>query len=248
MIGKAVSGLRLDRVLANMGCGSRSDVKGLIKQGKITVNGEVIRDPGFHVATERDAVVCRDEPVLYQPFIYLMLNKPAGVISATEDAGAATVLDLVDAKHLRKGIFPVGRLDKDTEGLLILTNDGRLAHQLLAPKKHVFKEYYVKVDGLVTADDQAAVRDGIVLEDGYCTMPGKLDILAAGPVSEAIVAIAEGKFHQVKRMFLALNKRVLYLKRIAMGELRLDPGLPPGACRELFPEERDILYRAAGLL
>lgn len=240
--------MRLDRLLANMGQGSRSDVKRLIKQGKVKVNDEIIGDPGFQVTVERDAVTCRDEPVVYQPFVYLMLNKPAGVISATEDRRERTVLDLLGTKELQKGIFPVGRLDKDTEGLLILTNDGQLGHRLLAPKKHVFKEYYVKVEGVVTVEDQAAVSAGILLEDGYLTMPGKLEVLLAGPVSEVLIAIAEGKFHQVKRMFLALNKRVIYLKRIAMGELRLDPHLATGSFRELFPAEREVLYRSAGLL
>jgi len=235
--------LRLDRFLANMGCGTRSEVKHLVKSGKVTVNGKILRDPGVQIVPEQDQIICDGQAVEYRKYIYLMLNKPAGVISATEDVKERTVLDLLDPKYYNKGIFPVGRLDKDTEGLLLLTNDGPLGHRLLSPKKKVFKTYYARIQGWVTAEDQEAFRDGILLDDGYRTLPGDLTILAEGPVSEVEVMICEGKFHQVKRMFLALGKQVVYLKRVAMGELVLDPRLQLGEYRELEPDEIQRLTR-----
>jgi len=229
--------LRLERLLANMGCGTRKEVKLLIKSGKVAVNGKILRDPGAQVIPGQGQIVCNGQAVEYRKYIYLMMNKPAGVISATEDAKDRTVLDLLDPQYRHKGIFPVGRLDKDTEGLLLLTNDGPLGHRLLSPKKKVFKTYYARVQGQVTAADREAFRNGIVLDDGYRTLPGDLNILSEGPISEVEVMICEGKYHQVKRMFLALGKQVLYLKRVAMGDLVLDPRLRPGEYRELESEE-----------
>lgn len=238
--------LRLDRLLANMGCGSRAEVKKLIKTGRVTVNGMVCRDPGLQIEVTADQVLLDNERVSYQKYIYLMLNKPAGVISATEDLRERTVLDLVDSKYRNKGLFPVGRLDKDTEGLLLLTNHGELGHKLLSPKKHVIKRYFVRIAGEVTVADQEAFRAGIILEDGYRTLPGELEILTAAEVSEVSVAIREGKFHQIKRMFLALGKPVLYLKRYAMGSLMLDERLPLGAYRELEKTEIETLIGEIG--
>jgi pseudouridine synthase len=229
--------LRLDRFLANMGCGSRSEVRLWIRSGQVGVNGEIIRDDGYHVTESQDTVTCRGELIRYRQFIYLMLNKPAGVISATDDDRERTVLDLLDPKYLNKGIFPVGRLDKDTEGLLILTNNGELGHQLLSPKKHIPKCYLAQVAGEIGPADFEAFREGIVLDDGYRTLPARLELIQAGAVSEVKVIIHEGKFHQIKRMFQALDKKVVYLKRIAMGALELDPGLDLGEYRELTDEE-----------
>lgn len=233
--------MRLDRFLANMGCGTRSEVKQFVKSGKVTINGNPVRDPGVQVVPEQDRIVCDGQTVKYRKYIYLMLNKPAGVISATEDFKDRTVLDLLDSQYHHKGIFPVGRLDKDTEGLLLLTNDGPLGHRLLSPRKKVFKRYYARVQGQVTTTDREAFQKGIVLDDGYQTLPGDLNILVEGPVSEVEVMICEGKFHQVKRMFLALGKEVIYLKRVAMGDLILDPWLQLGEYRELEPEEIERL-------
>ncbi|HBE76681.1 MAG TPA: 16S rRNA pseudouridine(516) synthase [Firmicutes bacterium] len=235
--------LRLDRYLANMGCGSRSAVKKLLRAGQVTVNDQIIRDDGYRVAELQDKVTCWGEVIRYREFIYLMLNKPAGVISATDDDRERTVLDLLDPKYRNKGIFPVGRLDKDTEGLLVLTNNGELGHQLLTPRKHVPKYYLARVTGAVGPDDFAAFRDGVLLDDGYRTLPAELELLQSGELSEVRVIIHEGKFHQIKRMFQALDKKVVYLKRIAMGELCLDPALELGEYRELSDEEIAILMR-----
>jgi 16S rRNA pseudouridine516 synthase len=233
--------LRLDRFLANMGCGSRSEVKRLIRAGEVAVNDKIIRDDGCQVAESHDTITCRGELIRYREFIYLMLNKPAGVISATDDDRDRTVLDLIDPRYRNKGIFPVGRLDKDTEGLLILTNNGDLGHQLLSPRKHIPKRYLALVTGEIQAADFDAFRDGIILDDGYRTLPAELELLGGGRRSEVRVTIHEGKFHQIKRMFQALDKQVVYLKRIAMGALELDPGLDLGEYRELTDQEVAIL-------
>jgi len=233
--------MRLDRFLANMGCGSRSEVKKAIKGGRVSLNGLTTGDPGAQLDPAADQVVFNGESVIYQKYIYLMLNKPAGVISATTAARTKTVLDLIDTRYQNKGLYPVGRLDKDTEGLLILTNDGELGHQLLTPKKHVYKKYYAKMNGEVTPTDQEAFADGVLLENHYRTLPAKLEIIVAGPVSEVFVWIREGKFHQIKKMFRISGKTVIYLKRLAMGNLTLDASLGPGEYRELAAAEIDLL-------
>lgn len=229
--------LRLDRFLANLGCGSRSEVKQKIRAGKVRVNDLTIKDEASQVDPERDLVIFCGDRVYYQEYIYLMLNKPAGVITATCDDNEPTVIDLIDRRYCHKGIFPVGRLDKDTEGLLLLTNHGELGHQLLSPKKHVPKQYYVKVEGELTVSDQQMFKTGITLEENFITLPAELEIISAGTQSEASVIIYEGKFHQIKRMFQAIGKRVIYLKRVTMGGLTLDPLLNPGEYRELTPAE-----------
>ena len=236
--------MRLDRYLANMGCGSRTEVKRLIRSGNVTVNAQPVKDESFQIDPGVDLVVCWGREVVYREYIYLMLNKPAGVVSATEDLKEKTVLDLIDPKYHNKGLFPVGRLDKDTEGLLILTNNGELGHKLLSPKKKVPKRYYARVTGIIGPEDFEAFRKGILLDDGYRTMPAELKLLRAGDPNEVMVVIQEGKYHQIKRMFQALGKRVVYLKRLAMGELTLDPDLKSGAYRELTEEEIGILSRA----
>ncbi|MGB9803788.1 pseudouridine synthase [Desulfofundulus sp.] len=228
---------RLDKVLAHMGFGTRQEVKKLIREKRVEVNGELAKDPGLHVLPGRDHIEVDGEPVEYRQYIYLMLNKPQGVLSATEDRFAPVVVDLLPPEYRAFHPFPVGRLDKDAEGLLLLTNDGKLAHKLLSPKKRVPKTYFAVVSGIVTDEDVEAFRQGVILDDGYRTMPGELKILRSGPESEVELTIYEGKYHQVKRMFEAVGKKVTYLKRIAMGPLMLDKPLKPGDYRELTEDE-----------
>lgn len=243
--GNSAKKQRIDKVLSHMGVGSRSDIRKQAKQGLITVNGVVVKDSGFHVDPYLDRVEVNGEPVLYREFIYLMMNKPPGVLSATEDKRDRTVLDLLKQEYAQFEPFPVGRLDKDTVGLLLLTNDGQLAHELLSPRKHVPKTYEATVEGDVDAADVAAFAEGVELDDGYVTLPAQLTILGRerGAVtrSQISLTITEGKFHQVKRMFLAVGKKVVFLKRVAMGGLKLDESLAPGACRELTAEELKLL-------
>lgn len=233
--------LRIDKLLAHMGYGTRKEVKKLLKSGAVKVDGAPVRDAKTKVRPDEQIVTVWGETVEYKPFIYLMMNKPSGVVSATEDAVEETVVDLLEEEDRAFSPFPVGRLDKDTEGLLLLTNDGQLAHQLLSPKKHVPKTYFAVVDGDVTEADVAAFQRGVVLDDGYETKPAKLVVLKSGLRSDVEVTITEGKFHQVKRMFQAVGKRVVYLKRIQMGPLALDPDLAVGEYRELTDEEVDML-------
>ena len=228
---------RIDKILSNLGYGSRSELKKLCKNGLVKVNGKVINNPGVQVDVENDEILFDGEKVVYKEFIYLMLNKPDGYISATFDKRDPIVLDLIDKQDLIFEPFPVGRLDKDTEGLLVLTNDGQLAHRVLSPKKHVPKTYYAKVEGVVTEEDVKAFAEGVTLDDGYETMPAELEILKSDEISEIELTIHEGKFHQVKRMFESVGKKVVYLKRLSMGKLKLDEGLALGEYRELTEEE-----------
>lgn len=229
--------MRLDKLLANMGYGSRKEVKQLLKQKAVSVDGTYVKDAAMHVDPEKQDVSVFGERVLYTEFVYYMMNKPPGVISATEDLRDETVIDLLEPLHQHFQPFPVGRLDKDTEGLLLLTNDGVLAHNLLSPKKHVPKVYYALIEGIVTEADGEAFARGVELDDGYITKPGKLVILKSAQQSEIELTIQEGKFHQVKRMFEAVGKHVTYLKRLSMGSLKLDESLELGAYRELTIEE-----------
>lgn len=233
--------MRLDKMLANSGVGTRKEVKKLLKDGGVTVNGLMVKDAKIHVDPAVDDVRFFDEPVQYREFIYLMMNKPDGVISATEDKHDETVIDLLDESHKHFDPHPVGRLDKDTEGMLLLTNDGQLSHSLLSPKRHVKKTYYAQIKGDVTVEDVHAFAKGVTLEDGYVTKPAELVILSDGAESEIELTITEGKFHQVKRMFIAVGKEVLYLKRLSMGPLLLDESLELGEYRELTEEEVSIL-------
>lgn len=233
--------MRLDKLLSNMGYGSRKEVKQLLKQKGVTVDGVVVKDAAMHVDPNAQEVSVFGETVHYIEFVYLMMNKPAGVISATEDLRDQTVIDLLDpvARHFNP--FPVGRLDKDTVGLLLITNDGNLTHNLLSPKKHVPKIYFAKIDGVVTEEDIEAFKRGVELDDGYVTKPGELVILKSSEQSEIELTIQEGKFHQVKRMFEAVGKKVTYLKRLSMGSLKLDDTLKLGEYRELTEEELESL-------
>lgn len=229
--------MRIDKMLANLGYGSRKEVKKLLKDGAVKINEKVVKDAKEHVNPDIDTVTLNGEVVEYKEFIYLMMNKPPGVISATEDHHDKTVVDLLEIDDAVFSPFPVGRLDKDTEGLLLLTNDGQLSHRLLSPKKHVPKTYFAVIDREVTEEDVEAFKKGVILDDGYLTKPGELKILKSGLHSDIELTITEGKFHQVKRMFEAVGKRVVYLKRLSMGPLKLDDSLELGEYRELTEEE-----------
>ena len=224
---------RLDKLLAATGKWSRKEAKALIKSGRVRVEDRLPKGPEDKVE-EGTLVTVDGKPIFTEKYVYLMLHKPAGVISATQDAKEKTVLDLLPKDLRRKDLFPVGRLDKDTEGLLLLTNDGPLAHELLAPGRHVDKVYYTKVDGVLDQDDVTAFEQGIVLGDGTECLPAGLDLISS---EEALVTLREGKYHQVKRMLASRGKPVVYLKRLGMGNLKLDPALPAGAWRPLTPEE-----------
>lgn len=229
---------RLDKIISSTGRWSRREVKELIRAGRVSVNG--IPPKSAEEKAERDtAVILVDgEPVTAARFTYLMLNKPAGLVSATEDVAEKTVLSLLP-KHLQKiGLFPAGRLDKDTVGLLLLTNDGELAHRLLAPKSHVDKTYRVRVDGIWNESDCAAFREGVTLADGYTCLPAGLELLGE---SEALVTLREGKYHQIKRMCASRGKPVIFLKRLTFGTLTLDESLAEGEWRELTAEELESL-------
>ncbi len=233
--------MRIDKLLANRGYGSRKEVKKLLKSGVVKINEVTVKDGSTHFKPSEDSVTIHGEVIEYREFIYLMLNKPPGVISATEDPAHETVIDLLEVDDAVYNPFPVGRLDKDTEGLLLITNDGGLSHQLLSPKKHVPKTYFAVIEGDVTEDDSKAFKEGVVLDDGYKTMPAELVIIKNGILSDIEITIMEGKFHQVKRMFEAVGKRVVYLKRIKMGSLELDETLSLGEYRELTEEELSLL-------
>ncbi|EAD5123236.1 rRNA pseudouridine synthase [Listeria monocytogenes] len=230
--------MRLDKLLSHTGFGSRKEVKPLLKSGAVVVNGTIQKDSKTQVNPDKDQVTVHGTPVVYQEFVYFMLHKPQNVVSATEDNVSETVIDLLAQEDTLTNPFPVGRLDKDTEGLLIITNDGTLAHNLLSPKKHIDKTYYAKIDGDVVAEDVTAFADGITLDDGYICKPARLEIINPNEIK---VTIQEGKFHQVKRMFAARGKTVSYLKRISMGNLKLDESLELGEYRPLTETELAIL-------
>jgi 16S rRNA pseudouridine516 synthase len=235
--------IRLDKYLADMGCGTRQEVKKFIRSGQVSVDGIVVKKPETKVEQTVQEVFLNGEKVGYESFEYYMLNKPAGVISATEDQGCQTVVDLIKDKK-RKDLFPVGRLDKDTEGLLLITNDGALAHRLLSPKKHVDKCYFARICGKVTEEDVRSFEKGVNIgsqEQPEITMPGKLEIITSDDISKIRLTIQEGKFHQVKRMFQAVGKEVIYLKRLRMGTLILDENLGIGEYRPLTKEELEKL-------
>ena len=234
--------MRLDRFLSNSGIGSRKEVKAIIKAQRVLVDDKIVKDPGFIIDPSKTKVMVDNQPVVYKKFYYLMLNKPAGVISATRDNLHQTVVDLLPPQYQHLSLFPVGRLDKDTEGLLILTNDGKLAHRILSPKKRVPKTYYTVIEGKVTFEDIQAFQRGIKLDEDFTTLPAQLTILKSCDRSQVHVTIFEGKYHQVKRMFEAVDKKVVYLKRISMGNLCLDQNLMPGQVRELTQEELNLFY------
>ena len=235
--------MRLDKFLVACAVGSRTEVKNLLKAGRVTVNGKKEKSAKLQINEERDEIRFDDQVLEYEEFVYYMMNKPQGVISATEDSKHRTVLDLLDDLARTKEVFPVGRLDIDTHGLLLLTNDGQLAHALLSPKRHVDKTYLAQVKGIMTQEDVDAFAKGIPLKDFTC-QSAKLDIVSVDSVknqSLVRVTIAEGKFHQVKRMVAYCGKEVVDLQRLAMGTLVLDENLERGEWRRLTREELENL-------
>ncbi len=231
---------RLDKRLVGTGNWSRKEAKDLVKAGRVTVNGQVARKSEDKVEVS-DLIAVDGNPIEAAGPVYIMLHKPDGLVSATEDAREKTVLSLLPEKYQKLGLFPAGRLDKDTEGLLLMTNDGALSHKLLAPKSHVDKVYYVEVDGILDEEDCAAVEQGMTLGDGYVCLPGHLEVLEGG--RSAHITIHEGKYHQIKRMMAARGKPVIYLKRLKFGPLELDPTLAKGSWRALTEAEISALFR-----
>jgi len=231
---------RIDKVLSNMGYGSRKEIKEKIKKKQILVNGETIKDPGFKVNPEEDKMIIEGEEVFYRKYIYLMMNKPKGVVSATFDNHDQTVIDLLPFDYLAFSPAPVGRLDKDTVGLLLITNDGELNHRILSPRKHVDKVYYAYLREEAKEEDVLAFKKGVILDDGYKCMEAGLSI-GEEDKREVYVTLHEGKFHQVKRMFIARDNEVQYLQRISFGTLTLDENLEEGEVRELTEEELNKL-------
>ena len=225
---------RLDKIIANRGIASRREVKDLVRQGRVLVDGVPASAPDVKVSAETVAITVDGVLVSSERYTYLLLHKPAGVLTATEDKRQPTVMELLPESLRRWGLAPVGRLDKDTEGLLLLTDDGELTHRLLSPRYHVDKVYYAQVEGVPDAADAEAFAAGLLLEDGLQCLPAKLKPLGG---SACLVTLREGKFHQVKRMLASRGKPVRYLKRLSMGPLRLEDTLLPGQCRELSPEE-----------
>ena len=235
---------RLDKLLAGTGKWSRREVKALVRQGLVRVDGRLAASAEDKLDPAAAVVTVAGETISLCRFTYVMLHKPAGVLTATEDRKQPTVLDLLPPELRRIGLAPVGRLDKDTEGLLLLTNDGELAHRLLSPKYHVDKRYLARVDGELSAADAEAFARGMTLGDGLECLPAGLEVL---PDRVCVVTLREGKFHQVKRMLAARGAPVLYLKRLSMGPLTLDDSLAAGAYRLLRAEEISALYRVSGL-
>lgn len=239
--------MRLDKFFSSQSLASRKDVRTLVKAGRITVNGETARSPEQAVEPDRDSIQLDGNEISYQEHIYLMMNKPQGVVSATDDRQCRTVLDLVPPALYRKGLFPAGRLDKDTVGFVLLTDDGDFAHQILSPKRHVPKTYEAVISAPVTPDDIAAFEAGLTLSDGTVCMKASLSVLQAEEQPLVRVILHEGKYHQVKRMFEARGKKVLSLKRTMIGGLALDKALPPGGCRAILHKERlEILESEMG--
>jgi len=235
--------MRLDKYLCDLAVGSRSEVKNFIRKGQIAINGQVVKKPETKVNEQEDEVTYNGKVLQYARFRYFMLNKPAGVVSAVKDRISETVVELLGNPGI-KDLFPVGRLDKDTEGLLLITNDGMLAHELLSPKKHVDKTYYVKIAKALSKEDISALQQGVDIGEEKRTLPAKVEVLSD---LEILLTIQEGKFHQVKRMLMAVENEVCYLKRISMGTLTLDESLLPGQFRELTEEEQNNLKGGRGM-
>ncbi|HCL01110.1 MAG TPA: 16S rRNA pseudouridine(516) synthase [Lachnoclostridium phytofermentans] len=234
---KSNSMLRLDKYLADLSVGTRTEVKQMIRKGRVMVNGNTETSPETKVDSNHDKISVDGRELSYVTLEYFMLNKPAGVVSASNDKKQTTVVDLIDEAK-RKDLFPVGRLDKDTEGLLIITNDGDLAHQLLSPKKHVDKVYFARLREPLKKEDEEAFAAGLRIDEEFTALPATLERISE---REACVTIREGKFHQIKRMFEAVDNEVVYLKRISMGSLSLDKSLSLGEYRELTEEEIETL-------
>lgn len=231
--------MRLDKFLSNMGVVSRRELKNYIKKGNVSVNGKCAVNADMRIDENNDDVIFCGEKIVYNKYVYLMLNKPAGYLSATEDFRCKTVLDLLNDRYRKMQLFPVGRLDKDTEGLLIMTNDGELCHKLLSPKYHVSKKYYVESEKKLDVSAINAFKEGVYIDGGYKTLPALLEI--TNDPCKSYVTICEGKFHQIKQMFKAVGNAVEYLERVEFGTIKLDENLARGEWRELDDDEIAVL-------
>lgn len=239
---------RLDKVLANSGYGSRKDVKKLVKAGFVEIDGEKIKSSDIQVDIQKNKIIIKGEALVYKKYVYYIMNKPVDVVSATFDNYDKTVIDLLKPVDASFNPFPVGRLDKDTVGLLMLTNDGEMNHRLISPKWHVDKVYYAEIDKAADEEDIKAFKEGITLDDGYVCMPAVLNIINSDATGSKVkVTVQEGKFHQVKRMFIARGKEVVYLRRIRFGPICLDENLNEGEYRELTEDEISILNQPSHL-
>ena len=233
---------RLDKILVSQSIGSRKEVQKLIKSGAVCVNGEICRKIDFKADTQNDEITVNGQALNYQKYVYIMMNKPAGVVSATTDNHDKTVIDILPCEFKRKGLFPAGRLDKDTEGLLIITDDGDFAHKMLSPKKHVYKKYVAEVDADITEETIKRFEQGIIFADGTKCMPAKLELEKNSDKRRGIVTICEGKFHQVKKMFICCGINVVHLQRISIGNLYLDGKLPIGSCKMLTNLDKELIF------
>lgn len=235
---------RIDKILASQGTLSRRDVKEMIKKGRVTLNGNVIKDSAVKIDINTDTIKVDGEIVVLKKHIYIMMNKPQGVVSASDSDTDKTVVDLVPDELFRKGLFPAGRLDKDTTGFVLITDDGDFAHKILSPKNHIFKTYIARLEHELSADDIKMLESGITLADGTTLKEAKVEIVEQGENPVVKIMICEGKYHQVKRMFAAAGNKVVALHRSKMGELELDGGLKPGECREFTAEELEKIQKS----
>ena len=227
--------MRLDKLLGITGCATRSESKKIIRGGGVTVNGRVARSPDEKVDPQNDEIIFCGRTVVYRRYTYILMNKPEGVVSATEDGKDKTVIDLLPDDIRKTDLFPCGRLDKNTLGLMLITDNGDLAHRLLAPKSHVEKKYYFRSKFCLTDEESKRFENGLVLDDGYETKPAKIELWGEG--NEGIITLVEGKYHQIKRMLDALGNKITYLERISFGPLRLDEDMERGAWRYLSDDE-----------
>jgi len=234
---------RLDKILASQGTLSRKDVKEIIKKGRVTVNGNIVKDSAVKIDSEKDKVCIDGECLTLKKHIYIMLNKPKGVVSASESDTDETVVDLVPEELFRKGLFPAGRLDKDTTGFVLITDDGDFAHRILSPKNHIFKTYLARLEHSLTKSDILMIESGITLADGTVLKEAKVEIIEESEHPVVQIMICEGKYHQVKRMFAAAGNKVVELHRSMMGDLALDDNLNPGECREITAEELILIEK-----
>ncbi len=231
---------RIDKAFSSCGISSRSECLTLIKKGKVTVNGERVKTPSLKVDIEKDDIRLNDEKLTLKKFVYIMLHKPLGVVSSTDEGEQTTVIDIIPDSMKRDGLFPCGRLDKDTLGLVILTNDGQSAHRRLAPKTHAEKEYIFKTAEVVTEQDLLKIEKGVTLKDGYVTMPCKVKLTSE---REGVITLVEGKYHEIKRIFGSLGNKITYLKRISFAGIYLDQDLKEGECRYLTQTEEELFTK-----
>ena len=233
---------RLDKVLASQGIGSRKEMRDLIRSGAVCINGKAVKKPEIKVDLDSDQITVNGQALSYREHIYIMMNKPSGVVSATEDKMDKTVIDILPEEYRRKGLFPAGRLDKDTEGLLIITDDGDFAHKMLSPKKHIEKKYVARLDKEMTEETIERFKSGIIFADGTKCMPASLEIMPNSDNKVGIVTICEGKFHQVKKMFISCGINVVHLQRISIGSLCLDGNLPIGSSKLLTKLDKELIF------